>query len=327
MTAQTDSMTRSQVWLQPYPDGEPARVTNDLNQYQSATVTGDGKTLALIRAERDVKLVALDAGKAGEPAPLIPPSSTEYESLSVARDGTVVATLVDEHGLDVGLIRPGSSQLERLTHDGKSGAPAISADGQTIAFFSARIGDVPHIFVMDHDGGSVRQLSSGEGEVGASITADGKTVTYTSIDGTIWRVGTAGGAPARLAKTPVVTPFATGPISPDGSKIMYPIWRTAGTRASIWLIVADGVTGKTIREIAWPAFETRWSPSGDAFVFVKRAGGVANLFSMPSTGGDAKPLTHFTEDEIEGFDMMPDGKLIMSRSKEKRDVVTIRDFR
>lgn len=327
LTAQTDAIARSQVWLLSYPDGEPARVTNDLNQYQSATVTADGKTIAVIRAERDVQLVALEAGKGGEPAPLVPPSSTEYDYLSVARDGTVVTTVIDEHGSDVGLIAPGSSQPERLTHDGKSFVPAISADGHTIAFVSARAGDVPHVFVTDREGGSVRQLTSGAGEVGPSLSADGKTVTYSAIDGTIWRAGTAGGAPVRLAKTSIVNPFATAPISPDGSKILYPIWRTEGARASVWLIIADGVTGATIREIAWPALEARWSPSGDAIIFVKRAGGVANLFSISPTGGDAKPLTHFSEKDIVGFDMMPDGKLIMARANQKRDVVTIRDFR
>ena len=46
-TSPANSMTfNSQIWEVTYPDGEPRRVTNDLNYYSGASVTSDGGTLA-----------------------------------------------------------------------------------------------------------------------------------------------------------------------------------------------------------------------------------------------------------------------------------------
>jgi len=35
---------RSQIWFLPYPSGEPFKISNDLNQYSSISVTADGKS-------------------------------------------------------------------------------------------------------------------------------------------------------------------------------------------------------------------------------------------------------------------------------------------
>ena len=35
---------RRQLWFQPYPEGEPLKISNDLNEYSSLSVTADGKS-------------------------------------------------------------------------------------------------------------------------------------------------------------------------------------------------------------------------------------------------------------------------------------------
>jgi Tol biopolymer transport system component len=39
----------SQVWLVDYPGGDARRITNDLNAYQSVSVTGDSRSLVTVQ--------------------------------------------------------------------------------------------------------------------------------------------------------------------------------------------------------------------------------------------------------------------------------------
>ena len=54
MTASDAESGREQIWFQPYPEGEPVRVTNDLSAYRGLWTTSDGSMVAAIR--RDIEL-------------------------------------------------------------------------------------------------------------------------------------------------------------------------------------------------------------------------------------------------------------------------------
>ena len=41
---ETATGLRRQIWFQPYPEGEPPKISNDLNEYSSLSVTADGKS-------------------------------------------------------------------------------------------------------------------------------------------------------------------------------------------------------------------------------------------------------------------------------------------
>jgi Tol biopolymer transport system component len=41
--------SRWQIWFRPYPEGESFKITNDLNSYQSLSVTSDGKFLITVQ--------------------------------------------------------------------------------------------------------------------------------------------------------------------------------------------------------------------------------------------------------------------------------------
>jgi serine/threonine protein kinase len=312
-----------QIWIQPYPDGEPVRVTNDLNQYDGVTSTADGAILAAVRHESDVDLMQMGAGDA-TPSLLIPHSSNHYQTASAARGGIVAVTIANENGLNVAVVMPGARQPALLTHDGKSMWPSLTADGKTVAFFSTRQNDVPHIFIADLDGGGARQLTSGGGEVMPAISPDGSFVCYATLDGRIWRIAASGGAATTLAKTVILQPPL---LSPDGTKFVYGSWRPKGSRMEAHLFVADSRTGSVITDLLWNAEETNWAPSGDALIAVQRPAGVGNLSRFPLNGGAPTPLTKFTDGTIDAFAVSPDGKLYLARGNPRSDVVTIRDFR
>src|SRR5262249_12753667 len=43
--AERKTRYRNQIWFQPFPKGEITRITNDLDDYSSLSIAGDGKTL------------------------------------------------------------------------------------------------------------------------------------------------------------------------------------------------------------------------------------------------------------------------------------------
>jgi serine/threonine protein kinase len=323
MSATADLSSRNQIWMQPYPDGEPVRVTNDVNSYDALSMTADGSTLSVIRRESDVDLLQTKPGDAA-PSLLIPHSSNHYLFVAAARGGTAVTTVANENGTNVGVISSGAEQPAMLTHDGKSFGPSVSADGKTIAFFSLRNGDIPHVYVAETDTGTTRQLTKGAGEVFPSLSPDGSFLIYWTVDGQLHRMSPAGGAVVTLAKPGTVLPCA---ISPDGKKIVYGGWRVTGTRAEPHLFIADASTGALLSQLPWRYQETVWSPSGDALIAADRPAGVGNILSVPLNGSAPTPLTKFTDGTIDAFAVSPEGKLYIARGTPRSDVVTIRDFR
>src|SRR5213078_2493359 len=46
----------NQVWLLAYPSGEARRLTNDLNNYQSMSLSADANTLSLVKSEQQASI-------------------------------------------------------------------------------------------------------------------------------------------------------------------------------------------------------------------------------------------------------------------------------
>ncbi|HEX3228364.1 MAG TPA: hypothetical protein VHQ95_05325, partial [Pyrinomonadaceae bacterium] len=72
----------------------------------------------------------------------------------------------------------------------------------------------------------------------------------------------------------------------------------------------------------------RWTPDGRAVTYIDTRNGVSNLWLQPVSGGPAKQLTNWTEQQIFSFAWSRDGKrIIVARGSRKDDIVLIRDAR
>ena len=91
----------------------------------------------------------------------------------------------------------------------------------------------------------------------------------------------------------------------------------------------DFAGGEPQREFAAPASTMQslnWSADGRALLYVDRRGGVSNIWSQPLSGGAAKQITDFRQDEIFSFSLSLDGKrLAYSRGAITQDVVMLKD--
>ena len=315
---------RAQIWRQPYPEGEPVRVTNDLSDYDEVSVTADGRTLSVIRVDTKADVMICDVKDSSGGKPFGVGANTQPLEVSVASTGAVVASFANDRGVDIGIIdRPGAS-VRLLTSDGKSSHPTISSDGKTIAFQSRREGDGPRLFVMDPDGGNVRQLSSaGQGAVRPRISPDGQTVLFLRRDQSLWGMPVAGGQPQKLVD--ITDQYA---ISPDSTRVAYRHRARQGDLGSLRVAVMPLKGGPVIVDLPLTSLGyMTWMPKGDGVAYLRPSGGGTNIFLQPLTGGEPVQLTSFKSGVIRSFDWTPDGKLIMVSGEVRSDVVLITDFR
>jgi len=67
-----------------------------------------------------------------------------------------------------------------------------------------------------------------------------------------------------------------------------------------------------------------WAADGRSLLYIDGKGGFSNIWSQPLDAGPPKRLTDFKTDQIFGFDLSSDGKLLaIVRGRVTNDVVLI----
>lgn len=184
---------------------------------------------------------------------------------------------------------------------------------------------------MDTDGGNLKQLTDGPGDVLPQSSPDGRWVVFHSLGSgafSVWKVSIDGGEPVRVTDR-----FTLGPtVSPDGSLIAC-FYREDQPNAPFKIGIMPFAGGDFVkvldipRSINGPA-GLRWTPDGRALSFIDTINGVSNIWSLPLDGGKPVQVTDFKTDQIFWFDFSRDGRqLALSRGTQTSDVVLIRDFR
>jgi TolB protein len=143
-----------------------------------------------------------------------------YETYIMNADGTGKANLSNGGGLDA----------------------AWSPDGKKIAFTSIRTGAGFRLYVMDPDGGNVKELSkndNGIGNVFPSWSPDGKWIAFTDIADGILQIAVVGadGKDYKVLTKTGSNAFARW--SADGKKIAF-IRSEAGQPAALWTCDPNG---------------------------------------------------------------------------------------
>ncbi len=194
---------------------------------------------------------------------------------------------------DLILINPDTGDAKNLTnHPAADTMPAWSPDGRHIAFSSDRAGG-NNLFLMDADGGNLRQLTHEKAGVGcfsATWSSDGKRIAYSRAEGDgheVWVVGADGKRPHRLASR------AGHPTwSPDGKQIAFVSVADGFAQSRLCVMNANGSHVHPLttdyRGTMYPA----WSPDGQWIVFSCMADGVLELFLIHPDGAGLRRLTY-----------------------------------
>jgi len=304
-----------QVWLQPYPKGEPVRITNDLSQYSYLSTTGDSRSFMVTQTNDMSTVYTAPVNSANGPFAFSAISTGEQHGryVSWTADGQLLQD--DTTGLFMSGAN-GSNRRPLLLSAGMITTEATTCSASNSIVFTRILPNNQYqVWMADQSGSNARQLSPGPVDSEPSCTADGHWVVYQSIAPgerflRIMKTSTDGGQPVALASIE-----ATGGhpvISPDGKLFAYFRFATDPKTAVRKAIVAELATGKTRSEYVLPqaSGELKWTPDGTALTYVTTDGHTQSLIRQPLSGKPPTTVLHFDSEPllIQAYDWSPDGK-------------------
>ena len=175
----------------------------------------------------------------------------------------------------------------------------------------------------------VHSLTFGQGENAPDLSPDGQWDLYKSLGeqrNTIWRVSINGGTPTQLTRDCLTLAPV---ISPDGARFVA-LYRA--DEADKWKIalfpIEGGAQPRQIFDFPDPYHQTiRWSPAGDALIYVDTRAGVGNLWRYALADGSRAQLTAFTEDRIYSLAWLDEKQLAIARGDDDyRQPVILENF-
>ncbi len=341
------SALNSQLWEISYPDGEARRITNDLNIYSGASVTGDPSSLLTVQRSVLSSLWVMPAG-----AGALPESSGHQTTAGIGRaDGYNGLTWLTPNQILYGysstvpalatVSADGGHQTDLPLGSGLS--PSTCGDSGPFVFVSESAGKST-IARADADGSKVKPLTQGPIDIAPACSPDGKIVVYTTLEsvyGTphLAKVSIEGGESTRLSPEALAAPA----ISPDGHSVAALYSQDPTKPLKVGILDINGGAIRATFDLPegaqrWGPGAARmvWTPDGRALAGVVDQNGVSNIWAVPvaslagqatPTAGGMKQLTHFTSDQIFAFDWSRDGKqLAVARGRSFSDAVLITHF-
>ncbi len=326
---------RAQIWFQPYPEGKPFKISNDLNQYASLSITADGKSLVTTQ-EREAATIyvgdsptVLNDKITWKLAPISSEQATGY-FLSWTAAGKLVQLDVASHPFITAA--DGSNRVRLLESDDAVIFPTPCGPADLIVLTRLSEDNSVNLWRLNSSTGELKQITFGRGNTQPTCTPDGKWIFYLNFEGVsrIFKVSIDGGKPVEIVRGNVNLPV----VSPDGTLLAY--GRTDGQGANLKskIVVQKLEGGATVNEIEARAnyFALKWTADGHALTYVQNTtGNTQNVYMQPLAGGAPIQLTHFDSEPavVSDYAWSRDGKkFAVTRARyNDTDVVIFTGFK
>jgi TolB protein len=313
-----DADSSSQLWLLSYSDGKWSRLTNDLSNYASLSISSARDSIATARWEERLTISVQDGDRVFD---VVPSTTSDGGRLAWSGDRLLFALTNPGDGrTSIWRTRPGeSSPPEELIANAE--APATTKDGQSIAFVRVEQGRAS-IWRADGNGRRAVEVIS---QAGLPVwLPDGKRIAFANFRSgyqTPWVVSVEGGEPFPLVKR-----LATNPtFSPDGNAVAFFAY---DEKVRPITLTCDSLECRSTREIPIPrnAAALQWTPDGMGLSYALRS----NVWIHPLNSRAPYQVTRFVEDDhtIVDFDWSGNGKrLAVSRTTKTWDIVLFRGIK
>jgi Tol biopolymer transport system component len=241
------------------------------------------------------------------------------------RDGRIVISSDKTRHRELWIVDSDGNARKQLTTSDSGGAdvqPAVSPDGQYVAFTSSRQQGVQHIFRVDLDGTKLRQLTNGAHEELPGFSTDGQWVYF--IDGSddppsksVRKVSINGGETLLVTTAPDRWGIKSFDVNRVDGRLALGLERTSNDSQELKLgiVPAQGGEPKLVDVPpklfpAWPV----WTPDGHSIALrsLGQAGEPLDIWSVPVDGtGPPRQLTDLKTLATRNFTWTSDGKQLL----------------
>ena len=305
----------------------PHRLTSGLDQYTSLAASADGRRLVATLASPKRTLWHLRIGASPAEAAAVTPIPLTTGAGFSPRFGPDFLLYVTENGTGESiwkLANGASTELWTGTEARVLGGPAISPDGQHIAF-SVRQHGRTLLYVMQTDGTNARILTDSLDLQGVPAwTPDGQSITSAVVDHGVpqlFHIPIDGRPP-----TPFVQEYSVDPTwAPNGSFVVFS-GPDIGTVFSVKGVTAEGAPHPMpAMTLTRGARHLAFLPGGHALLALRGEMQHKDLWVIDLDTGSERRLTSLPpEFDIRDFDISPDGhEVVLERVQERSDAVLL----
>jgi serine/threonine protein kinase/Tol biopolymer transport system component len=324
LAAQDRIGSPTQVWIVNRTDATPRRISSDLNDYLSVSISSDGKKIASAQQNQSTQVWA---GPASTPDRLSQ-ITTSRKDIRVAftPDDRIVYLSNTPNGWDLFVTDVNGAHVRQVSYDGEfRSTPTVCEKGASIFFDSDQDG-TEHIWRTDLGSGVSRRVTSGSGELTPKCAASSDSVYYLGQvpgEGThVFKMLPNGENAARLSDGISISPPF---LSLDGRWITFAGPNKEGAIVATTISTEDGSVHavNNVGQTMDPNVRTgAWTPDSRIAIVDVRTG-VPNLWAISIfKKAPDEQLTHFISGIILSLAYSPDGKwLAMIRGTQQSDAV------
>jgi DNA-binding winged helix-turn-helix (wHTH) protein/Tol biopolymer transport system component len=325
------SSISNQIWSLSYPGGEAQNISNDLNNYQSISLTKDGSELVAVRVEQLAYIWAMSGAETSQAGQLTK-GIDRYDGLfglSCLSDGRIIYETVPRNGNGEVWITDAEGRNSKQIAS-EAGSSVASPDGKFLVFQS-KDAEGTGLFRLNLSNGEKKRLTKGT-DTWAAFSPDGNRIIFTrwGEQVALWKISIDGGEAEKLTN---VSGYALAPtVSSDGKLIAF-YWQKLNRQEPPEIAVLSIDGGEVINKFKLPFQYSQsigknalqWTPDGQAIRHLVLRDGVSNIWQQPIDGTPPVQITNFTDQRIFNFSYSPDGKqLALSRGTFNRDVILIK---
>jgi Tol biopolymer transport system component len=310
--------TAHQLWRVSYPDGEKQRITPDLAEYRSVSLSGDN--IITVRTSRSWRLWVVPMDDFRKARDITSGVGLCY-GLAWPSTRNIVFSAMDHEHLNLFRIDPDGSRRNALTSEGDNYSPATCQDGRAIVYSSNRTGSFNIWRMNAEDGLDAKQLTFSDANYYPACSPDNQWIAFDrqqfSAKLNIWKMPMEGGEPIKVAdnyRMPVFSPdsqYIAGRYDPD-----------SGTRDAA-IFSSQGGPPQTNFPIPIQEWQRpQWLADG-SISYIKTIDGASNIWSVDPRTGKSKQLTYFISDQIFSYAWSPDYKQLACQRGTKISDVTM----